>query len=140
MMLNNKEITVRRYADRENPWNSADIIRLIDLWATTLSAAEIGRQLGRSKNSVIGKVHRMLLVSRPSPLNGGKPLSQTYNNIQRRAVALSIRTNAFQVPKKGIVRGYTRLNKPRKMPRKNNSSAMPGMVSWYKCPAQPGGP
>jgi GcrA cell cycle regulator len=42
---------------------------LAQLWADrSLSAAEIGRRLGVSKNAVIGRCHRLRLATRPSPI------------------------------------------------------------------------
>ncbi|WP_240932727.1 GcrA family cell cycle regulator [Pelagibius litoralis] len=38
------------------------------LWEAGRSASEIGRLLGVSKNSVVGKAHRMKLAARPSPI------------------------------------------------------------------------
>src|SRR5690349_12223000 len=42
---------------------------LVLLWADrSLSAAEIGRRLGVSKNAVVGRCHRLRLSARPSPI------------------------------------------------------------------------
>lgn len=42
---------------------------LMQLWGDrSLSAAEIGRRLGISKNAVIGRSHRLHLPARPSPI------------------------------------------------------------------------
>jgi len=41
------------------------------LWEAGRSASEIGRLLGVSKNSVVGKAHRMKLKARPSPIKRG---------------------------------------------------------------------
>ena len=49
-------------------WNDETIARLKLLWAEGLSTAEIGRRMGISKNAVVGKAHRLLLASRPSPI------------------------------------------------------------------------
>ena len=46
-----------------NPWTE-ELTRLVErLWMEGRSANQIGKQLGRSRNSVIGKVHRMGLSS-----------------------------------------------------------------------------
>lgn len=52
----------------ETPWTSDKIILLRRLWDEGHSTAEIGRRLGVSKNSVIGKAHREMLTPRQSPL------------------------------------------------------------------------
>jgi GcrA cell cycle regulator len=49
-------------------WNDGTIQRLRSLWAEGHSTAEIGRRLGVSKNTVVGKAHRLDLPSRPSPI------------------------------------------------------------------------
>lgn len=50
------------------------IPRLRALWDEGHSTAAIGRRLGVSKNSVVGKAHRLDLPSRPTPIirNGEK--------------------------------------------------------------------
>ena len=50
------------------PWNDETIARLEKLWADGLTTVKIAEALGVSKNSVIGKVHRMKLPQRPSPI------------------------------------------------------------------------
>ncbi|HLJ63603.1 MAG TPA: GcrA family cell cycle regulator [Stellaceae bacterium] len=52
----------------ETVWSPELIERLGALWRAGLSTAEIGRQLGVTKNAVVGKAHRLLLKPRPSPL------------------------------------------------------------------------
>lgn len=49
-------------------WRDDAILRLRILWEEGRSTAEIGRQLGVSKNAVIGKAHRLKLAQRPSPI------------------------------------------------------------------------
>lgn len=49
-------------------WTDAVIARLRALWAEGHSTVEIGRRLGISKNAVVGKVHRLNLPGRPSPI------------------------------------------------------------------------
>lgn len=49
-------------------WTDEIITRLRQLWDEGLSTAEIGRRLGISKNSVVGKAHRLDLPARPSPI------------------------------------------------------------------------
>jgi GcrA cell cycle regulator len=55
-------------------WDAAADARLIELWALGLSAGKIGLDMGRSKNSVVGRVHRLNLPGRASPIEpGGAP-------------------------------------------------------------------
>ncbi|MBV1838851.1 GcrA family cell cycle regulator [Acetobacter estunensis] len=49
-------------------WTDETIGRLKALWQEGLSTAEIGRQLGITKNAVVGKAHRLGLPPRPSPI------------------------------------------------------------------------
>ncbi|HKY94918.1 MAG TPA: GcrA family cell cycle regulator [Kiloniellales bacterium] len=52
-------------------WTDDRIEQLRKLWDQGLSASAIGRQLGVSKNAVVGKAHRLKLPARPSPIRKG---------------------------------------------------------------------
>lgn len=54
-------------------WNEETLARLRELWTEGHSTAEIGRQLGVSKNAIVGKAHRLDLPSRPSPIRREQP-------------------------------------------------------------------
>ena len=49
-------------------WDDDKITRLKTFWAEGLTTAEIGRRLGVTKNAVVGKVSRLHLPGRPSPI------------------------------------------------------------------------
>ncbi len=49
-------------------WTPQNITALIALWDEGLPTSEIGRRLGITKNAVIGKVHRLGLKKRGSPI------------------------------------------------------------------------
>lgn len=49
-------------------WTNEQVEDLKRLWDDGLSTGEIGKVLGMSKNAVVGKAHRLGLVSRPSPI------------------------------------------------------------------------
>ncbi len=49
-------------------WTDQMIADLKDMWAKGVTTGEIGKRLGVSKNSVVGKVHRLGLEGRPSPI------------------------------------------------------------------------
>lgn len=49
-------------------WTVEKIKQLKKLWQKGKSTVEIGRELGISKNAVVGKVHRLELEARPSPI------------------------------------------------------------------------
>lgn len=61
-------------------WTDKDIEHLRKYWAEGHSTAEIGRLIGKSKNAVVGKAHRLSLPSRPSPIKKSavapKPVEQ----------------------------------------------------------------
>lgn len=62
----------------ERRWSDEDVDQLKALWIEGLSCSQIGRAIHRSRNSVIGKVHRMGLAGRPAvPARGPKPRIQT---------------------------------------------------------------
>jgi GcrA cell cycle regulator len=54
--------------DEHFDWTERAIKKLRDLWALGLSTAEIGRQMGITKNAVIGKKNRLRLPGRASPI------------------------------------------------------------------------
>lgn len=54
-------------------WPEERIARLIPLWDSGLPITKIGRELGVSPGAVAGKVHRLGLKPRPSPIKRGQP-------------------------------------------------------------------
>lgn len=53
-------------------WDSEQDATLTQLWATGMRCSEIAGNIpGASRNSVIGRAHRLRLAARPSPINGG---------------------------------------------------------------------
>lgn len=54
--------------DRRNTWPISDDARLTELWAAGHSTITIGDMMGRTKNAVVGRAHRLKLPSRPSPI------------------------------------------------------------------------
>ncbi|OFX14552.1 MAG: global cell cycle regulator GcrA-like protein [Alphaproteobacteria bacterium RIFOXYD12_FULL_60_8] len=49
-------------------WTDEKVAELARLWEEGKSTGEIGKALGVSKNSVVGKAHRLSLSARPSPI------------------------------------------------------------------------
>ena len=49
-------------------WTEDKIKKLKKMWQIGKPTAEIAKTLGMSKNSIIGKVHRLNLKERPSPI------------------------------------------------------------------------
>ena len=58
-------------------WTEEAIGKLRALWAEGLSTAEIGRRLNISKNTVVGKAHRLNLPPRPSPIRRSEGTTAT---------------------------------------------------------------
>jgi GcrA cell cycle regulator len=51
-------------------WNDQRLKKLEKLWEKGMSISQIGKELGVSRNAVAGKVHRMGLSKRASPIVG----------------------------------------------------------------------
>ena len=49
-------------------WTDEMVEELKKLWAEGVTTGEIGKRLNISKNSIVGKVHRLGLSGRPSPI------------------------------------------------------------------------
>ncbi len=49
-------------------WTDQMVEDLKRMWEEGLTTGEIGKRLGVSKNSIVGKVHRLQLSGRPSPI------------------------------------------------------------------------
>ena len=49
-------------------WTDKMVEDLRLMWKQGLTTGEIGKRLGVSKNSIVGKVHRLQLDARPSPI------------------------------------------------------------------------
>jgi GcrA cell cycle regulator len=56
----------------QSPWTDIMIAELKQFWSEGRSSPEIARQLNVSKNSVIGKVRRLHLPRRPSPIRSSE--------------------------------------------------------------------
>ena len=49
-------------------WTDDRLEQLKSLWSKGLSITQIGQEIGVSRNAVVGKVHRMGLPKRQSPI------------------------------------------------------------------------
>lgn len=58
-------------------WTDEMIEQLKKMWDEGLTTGEIGKRLNVSKNSIVGKVHRLGLSGRPSPIKRKNPEAQT---------------------------------------------------------------
>src|SRR3546814_18070711 len=82
----------QKHRGKRMTWTNDRVAELMRLWEAGRSASEIGRLLGVSKNSVVGKAHRMKLQARPSPIKRGSA-----TQVRRVAVAALV-TSAQQPP------------------------------------------
>lgn len=56
-------------------WTEERVAELTELWNSGLSAARVAAKLGEvTRNAVIGKVHRLGLSGRPSPIRRAVPV------------------------------------------------------------------
>lgn len=49
-------------------WTDEMVDKLRQMWTEGKTATEIAKELGVTKNSIVGKVHRLCLTARPSPI------------------------------------------------------------------------
>ena len=49
-------------------WSDESVEQLRQMWSEGLTANEIAKKLGVTKNAIVGKVHRLCLKARPSPI------------------------------------------------------------------------
>jgi GcrA cell cycle regulator len=62
----------------DNLWTAAEDAALRQGWADGVPTNELARRIGRTKNAVIGRVHRLKLPPRPSPICGPvKPIDMS---------------------------------------------------------------
>lgn len=53
-------------------WEDEDDFLLTKLWNEGHRTTDIGKQMGRTKNSIVGRAHRLRLPPRPSPIKYAK--------------------------------------------------------------------
>ena len=69
-------------------WTEERLADLKRLWADGLSITQIGLEIGVSRNAVVGKVHRMGLPKRQSPIvRSDKPIEPRRRKLSPVAVA-----------------------------------------------------
>ncbi|MBQ7412981.1 MAG: global cell cycle regulator GcrA-like protein [Alphaproteobacteria bacterium] len=82
-------------------WTNDKIKQLKKLWAKGKSTVEIAKELGISKNSVIGKVHRLELSARPSPIKRKEPVvpkTVAPKKVPEKCRLMDLRTNTCRWP------------------------------------------
>lgn len=102
-------------------WDEATITLLRDMWTQGFSTSEIGRRLGVSKNTIIGKAHRLDLPGRPSPIRRGPNALPAIASVPRVQFTLPP-LNSLSVPVPNVVAAFRPVAAPVTRP---NVSALP---------------
>ena len=64
----------RDWGDSDMAWTINQVTTMTKLWQEGLSASQVARQLGgTSRNAVIGKLHRLGIADRPTPVRFRSP-------------------------------------------------------------------
>lgn len=92
-------------------WTEKMVEDLKIMWKQGLTTGEIGKRLGVSKNSIVGKVHRLQLDARPSPI---KKKDEEQENA---AVAATAETKPAAVKAKTEKKTEPREEKPAAAPQ-----------------------
>lgn len=80
-------------------WTDEKIKQLKKLWQKGKTTAQIARELGLSKNSIIGKIHRLDLTSRPSPIKKKAFIVKAATKVQNRKMGLlDLKSNSCRWP------------------------------------------
>ena len=115
-----------RSANPDATWNDATVAALKALWAEGHSTAEIGRRLGVSKNAVVGKVHRLDLPGRPSPIRrDGAARSRARRPVRANRSTLPPLA-CLQLPQPTIGRSATRTRPVPRVPAREPTPATLG--------------
>lgn len=117
-----------------SPWSDALTSRLIDLWHNSgQSAALIGKELGVSRNAVLGKVYRLGLeshqvVSMKPRKQEGRARSSVFQSRERKPLLRLVGEKSGFIPTISPVTGaYTGMRRtvpPAQEPTKNQLRAM----------------
>ena len=91
-------------------WTDKMVEDLKQMWKDGLTTGEIGRRLGVSKNSIVGKVHRLGLSGRPSPIKkkgatpakpaAPKPTSKPESKAEAKTIDKQVANQAESTEKK----------------------------------------
>ncbi|MDA8050465.1 MAG: GcrA cell cycle regulator [Rhodospirillales bacterium] len=119
-------------------WAEELVTRLRVLWDEGRSTAEIGRNIGMSKNAVVGKAHRLDLPARPSPIRRDPGAGPSRPRAPARGPTLpplaAVRADAGRAPLPARPDPPTNLSPPRDLP------GAAGAVRLASPPAASGAP
>ena len=99
--MKQQQETLMRNTNSEFEWTDDTIRELRQLWSEGHSTAEIGRRMGVTKNTVVGKAHRLDLPARPSPIRSGgspRPPHAQGNRSKKSSCALQDGVKVIRVP------------------------------------------
>ena len=74
-------------------WTDENVEKLRQLWSEGLSANEIAKKLGVTKNAIVGKVHRLCLKARPSPIKS----KDNTENVKETSVVVEVEEQTLTV-------------------------------------------
>ena len=117
-------------------WPEHDIERLRQLWASDSSTQKIADAMGRSKNAVVGKAHRLGLLGRASPIirdgnvvrariSGSAPASNGARGARNRRVPSLGQLEGAAPPRHGLTQRIYPKPAPKPLPKFKPSSAAP---------------
>lgn len=95
-------------------WTDEMVESLRQMWGEGLTANEIAKKLGVSKNSIVGKVHRLCLKARPSPIK--KKDAEENEPVVDSAVSVEVEDNNASV-----------LSEPVKTKKRSSEKVVTGM-------------
>lgn len=67
-------------------WNEEAVEELKRMWERGMTTGQIAKALNVTKNSIIGKVHRLCLTARPSPIKKAEPADENNCKEKNKAV------------------------------------------------------
>lgn len=113
------------------PWNDEMVESLKKMWDEGLSTGEIGRRLGVSKNSIVGKVHRLQLVARPSPIkkkDGSSPAPKAKTENKSKAKAAKPEKTTDSASPKKTEKAKAPVVETKKEPEKAPTAPQPAKI------------
>lgn len=78
-------------------WTDEKVEQLRQLWSQGLTANEIAKKLDVTKNAIVGKVHRLCLTARPSPIKSKNPELPLEENEQSVTVEAECKEQTIEV-------------------------------------------
>lgn len=81
-------------------WTEQETDLLRDLWREGLSASQIGARIGKTRNAVLGRVHRLGIADRPKRSNAAATRSTPRRKVapQRAPMPTSLRQSTERAP------------------------------------------